>query len=138
MAIPVNLLVAAAKVLSDPNTIKTVKSIYDAGSKLIDKGGAAATAYRGQSAKRPAPEAAKVPQPGSGGWMGTISTRIALRPGAKGDLVRFTYVDDHGLSSVRTVGNWSSNGLQLTGYCLNLRADHSFAISRISAMQPIG
>ena len=37
MPIPVHLLIAAAKTLSDPNTIKTVKSIYDAGTGLIDK-----------------------------------------------------------------------------------------------------
>lgn len=140
MPIPLHLLVAAAKTLSDPNTIKTVKSIYDAGTGLIDK----AQGLRGSAASPPpavpskpasAPVASAKPQKG---LKADLAKRWMLKPGASGDLVRFTYTDDHGLASVRTVGNWTSNGRELSGYCLNLRAEHKFAIARIDAPEAIG
>lgn len=139
MPIPLHLLVAAAKTLSDPNTIKTVKSIYDAGTGLIDK----AQGLRGPSPPPTAPAAklAAMPVPSSKpqkGLRADLAKRWMLKPGASGDLIRFRYTDDHGLVSVRTVGNWASNGRELSGYCLNLRAEHRFAIARIEAPEAIG
>lgn len=140
MPIPLHLLVAAAKTLSDPNTIKTVKSIYDAGTGLIDK----AQGLRGPSAQPPKavearPSAAPIaPAKSQKGLKADLAKRWMLKPGACGDLIRFRYTDDHGLVSVRTVGNWTSNGREISGYCLNLRAEHKFAISRIEAPEAIG
>lgn len=140
MPIPLHLLVAAAKTLSDPNTIKTVKSIYDAGTGLIDK----AQGLRGPAAApTPAVPAKPTPQPVTTakpqkGLKADLAKRWMLKPGASGDLIRFSYTDDHGLVSVRTVGNWTTNGRELSGYCLNLRAEHKFAISRIEAPEAIG
>lgn len=134
MPIPLHLLVAAAKTLSDPNTIKTVKSIYDAGTGLIDKaqGLRSATPKPLPAPTPPAPTATKK------GLRADMAKRWMLKPGAGGDLIRFTYTDDHGLVSVRTVGNWTSNGRELSGYCLNLRGEHKFAIARIDAPEMIG
>lgn len=139
MAIPVHLLIAAAKALSDPNTIKTVKSIYDAGTGLVDKA---------QSLRRAPPPAATPPKSPPApiaaaakpktGLRADMAKRWMLKPGATGDLIRFTYCDDHGLICVRTVGNWTSNGRELSGYCLNLRSEHKFAIARIDAPEMIG
>jgi hypothetical protein len=130
MPIPLHLLVAAAKTLSDPNTIKTVKSIYDAGTGLIDKAqGLRSAPQKPLSPPAPAPKK---------GLRADMAKRWMLKPGATGDLIRFTYTDDHGLVSVRTVGNWTSNGRELSGYCLNLRAEHKFAIARIDAPEMIG
>lgn len=130
MAIPVHLLVAAAKMLSDPNTIKTVKSIYDAGTGMIDKA---------QGLRRAPPPPAPIAPIGKPktGMRADMAKRWMLKPGAAGDLIRFTYTDENGLISVRTVGNWTSNGLQLSGYCLNLRAEHAFAIARIASPEMI-
>lgn len=133
MPIPLNLLVAAAKALSDPNTIKTVKSIYDAGSGLIDKAQGLRRAPRATASLPLAP-----PTKPKTGMRADLAKRWMLKPGAAGDLIRFTYTDDSGLVSVRTVGNWTSNGLQISGYCLNLRAEHAFAIARIDAPEMIG
>lgn len=135
MPIPLHLLVAAAKTLSDPNTIKTVKSIYDAGTGLIDK----AQGLRSSSPRPlPAPTAPPAAPAPKKGLRADMAKRWMLKPGAAGDLIRFTYTDDHGLVSVRTVGNWTSNGRELSGYCLNLRAEHKFAIARIDAPEMIG
>lgn len=135
MPIPLHLLIAAAKTLSDPNTIKTVKSIYDAGTGLIDKAqGLRSAAPRLSSAPKPLPVAPAPKQ----GLRADMAKRWLLKPGASGDLIRFTYTDDHGLVSVCTVGNWASNGRELSGYCLNLRAEHKFAVGRIDAPEPIG
>ncbi|MDK2757532.1 MAG: hypothetical protein KYX66_12430 [Blastomonas fulva] len=133
MAIPVHLLVAAAKVLSDPNTIKTVKSIYDAGTGLVDKAQGLRRAPRATASLPLAP-----PTKPNTGMRADMAKRWMLKPGAAGDLIRFTYTDDNGLVSVRTVGNWTSNGLQIRGYCLNLRGEHDFAIARIDAPEIIG
>ena len=136
MPIPLHLLIAAAKTLSDPNTIKGVKSIYDAGADLIDK----AQGLRSAPPKPlspPAPPPAPAPAPKKG-LRADMAKRWMLKPGAAGDLIRFTYTDDHGLVSVRTVGNWASNGRELSGYCLNLRAEHKFVIARIDAPEVIG
>ena len=140
MAIPVHLLIAAAKALSDPNMIKTVKSIYDAGTGLMDK----AQAMRGPAAPKPLPPP-KSPAPPPAiavapktGMRADMAKRWMLKPGAAGDLIRFTYTDENGLICVRTVGNWTSNGRDLTGYCLNLRTEHKFAIARIDAPEVIG
>lgn len=135
MPIPLPLLVAAAKALSDPNTIKTVKSIYDAGADLIDK----AQGFRSAQPKPLPPPEPPPPAPApKKGLRADMAKRWMLKPGAAGDLIRFTYTDDHGLVSVRTVGNWTSNGRELSGYCLNLRAEHKFAIARIDAPETIG
>lgn len=138
MPIPLHLLVAAAKTLSDPNTIKTVKSIYDAGADLIGK----AQSMRGPARSFEAPaRIAAQPKPiakPAPGMRADVAKRWMLKPRASGDLIRFTYTDDHGLVSVRTVGNWTSNGRELSGYCLNLRAEHKFAIARIDAPEMIG
>lgn len=134
MPIPVHLLIAAAKTLSDPNTIKTVKSIYDAGTGLIDK----AQGLRNAAPKPPAAPPPPVAPAPKKGLRADMAKRWLLKPGASGDLIRFSYTDDHGLTSVRTVGNWASNGRELSGYCLNLRAEHKFAISRIEAPEAIG
>lgn len=135
MPIPVHLLIAAAKTLSDPNTIKTVKSIYDAGTGLIDK----AQALRSAAPKLP-PASAPPPvaRAAKKGLRADMAKRWLLKPGASGDLIRFTYADDHGLASVRTVGNWASDGRELSGYCLNLRAELNFSIARIDAPEMIG
>lgn len=126
------MLIAAAKTLSDPNTIKTVKSIYDAGADLIDKA-------QGLRSAPPKPLSPPAPAPApKNGLRADMAKRWMLKPGAAGDLIRFTYTDDHGLVSVRTVGNWTSNGRELSGYCLNLRAEHKFAIARIDAPEMIG
>lgn len=135
MPIPVHLLVAAAKALSDPNTIKTVKTIYDAGTGMIDK--AQGLRRNVPSAAQPSPVVSAPPKP-KRGLRADMGKRWMLKPGASGDLIRFTYTDDHGLVSVRTVGNWTSNGRELSGYCLNLRDAHSFAIARIDAPETIG
>jgi len=135
MPIPLHLLIAAAKTLSDPNTIKTVKSIYDAGADLIDK----AQGFRSVQPKPLPPPEPTAPAPSAKkGLRADMAKRWMLRPGQSGDLIRFTYTDDHGLVSVRTVGNWTSNGRELSGYCLNLRAEHRFAIARIDAPEMIG
>ena len=136
MAIPVHLLIKAAKLASDPNTIKTVKSIYDAGTGMIDKA---------HGLRRPPSPAAphETPPPAAIGKPKTgiradMAKRWMLKPGTAGDLIRFTYTDENGLTSVRTVGNWTSNALQLSGYCLNLRTEHAFAIARIASPEVIG
>lgn len=134
MPIPVPFLVAAAKMLSDPNTIKTVKSIYDAGTGMIDK----AQSLRGPAAPEALPPSPNMPpaKPKTG-LRSDMAKRWMLKPGTAGDLIRFTYTDDNGLVCVRTVGNWTSNGRDLTGYCLNLRCEHKFAIARIDAPEMI-
>lgn len=137
MAIPIQLLVAAAKALSDPNTIKTVKSIYDAGTEMIDKAqGLRRTPL--PDAQPSAPVSLPAIRKPKAGMRADMAKRWMLKPGAGGDLIRFTYIDENGLVSVRTVGNWTSNGLQLSGYCLNLRAEHAFAITRIASPELIG
>lgn len=134
MAIPVHLLVAAAKMLSDPNTVKTVKSIYEAGTGMVDK---AQGLRRAPPPASPTAPIAAVGKPKSG-MRANMAKRWMLKPGTAGDLIRFTYTDENGLICVRTVGNWTSNGRELTGYCLNLRCEHKFAIARIDVPEVIG
>ncbi|WP_156317906.1 hypothetical protein [Blastomonas sp. AAP25] len=105
MAVPVHLLVAAAKMLNDPNTIKTVKSIYEAGTAMVDK---AQGLRRAPPPVALPPSAPTTPIAATGrpktGMRADMAKRWMLKPGASGDLIRFTYADEHGLVCVRTVG----------------------------------
>lgn len=151
MAIPLHLLVAAAKIAKDPNTIKTVKSIYEMGSKAVDKHQSRKSAkirvepqkqpkrsLFGKVKAEPPPEPLPVPEKRESRLRAAFAKKIRFRKGASGDLIRFVYTDPDGLKSTRTVGNWSSDGKALSGYCLNRKAERSFLLSGISDCEDLG
>ena len=142
MALPLPVLLAAAERLArDERTQKVARSAADA---VLRKGG---EVWRNRTQKAPdleAPNARQTkPLPPSvraeagKGLRGAMAKRLRFRAGQAGDLIRFAYVDEHGLSTSRTVGNWTSDGRELRGYCLNRREECCFAVARISDWREI-
>lgn len=123
MPLPMAVLIAAAaKIAQDERTHKAAKALFVAGSDMLERRRAAAKA---------APEAPAEPAKGPK-WRAGIDRRVKFRPGASGDLIRFRYTDEHGLVTDRIVGNWTCDGKNLTGLCLNKKAVCEFAIGAIT------
>ena len=142
MAIPLPVLLAAAERLArDERTQKVARGAADA---MIRKGGEVwrNRSQKSASEKSPIPETKQLEAPSGAeaekkGWRGAMSKRLRFRAAQTGDLVRFDYEDEHGLSSKRTVGNWSSDGREIEGYCLNRKETCRFALNRISNWREI-
>lgn len=127
MPVPLPVLLAAAeRVLSDERTQTLGKAMWRKGSELWDK----RSETRPPSEPAPEDDAPAKPSAGFLGWRKRVGMR-RLRKGQQGDLLKFTYTDEHGLETTRLIGNWSSDGAQLSGYCLNRREICEFEIRRI-------
>lgn len=72
---------------------------------------------------------------GTGARRSSADRNGCFRDGQTGDLIRFTYTDEHGLICQRMVGNWSCKGGHLTGYCLHRKQEESFAVEGIADWQ---
>lgn len=133
MAIPMAILLqVATQIAQDERAKRVAKSLFDVGSDAVER---RLKIMREKPPKEspalPEPEAAGA-APKKAGWRAGLDRKIRFRKGATGDLIRFRYVDEHGLETRRMVGNWTSDGDQLTGFCLNMKSEQSFAISGIS------
>lgn len=150
MPIPIKLLLAAAALARDEETQKTVKAVWKAGGEMVDKA-SELSAARARRAKGKAPEGptsalALEAAPAKGkvkkrtGWRGGLERRVFFRSGRSGDLIRFDYRDEHGLTSHRMVGNWRCEGGELIGYCLNRKEEVAFDVDGISEWKevPVG
>lgn len=139
MALPVKTLIAAATMLAkDERAQRVARSLWDKGKDAWDKrqGGKTATADRPAAATGAAPRDGSVPdQPG---WRRSGDRQLRFQDGQTGDLIRFTYTDEHGLTCQRTVANWHTAGGQLTGYCLSRKQDESLAVDRIGDWEELG
>ena len=126
MALPVAMLIAAAtKIAQDERAQRAAKSLWDKGMDAWGK------------RKSGQPD---VVGADSSGWQAGGDRQARFAHGQTGDLIRFTYTDEHGLICQRTVGNWRSEGGQLTGYCLNRKQEESFAVGQIGEWEefPVG
>lgn len=138
MALPMKTLIAAATMLAkDERAQRVAKSLWDKGKDAWDKrqGGRVTTA------ERPAPTTGTATQDVSGsaqsGWRRGDDRQLRFQDGQAGDLIRFGYTDEHGLTCQRTVGNWRIVGGQLNGYCLNRKQDENFAVDRIGEWEEL-
>jgi len=132
MALPVKTLIAAATMLAkDERAQRVARSLWDKGKDAWDKrqGNQAGPAAPAPGASPDLPPAA---QPG---WRPGSDRQLRFAESQTGDLVRFAYTDEHGLTCQRTVANWRCAGGQLTGYCLNRKQEESFAVDRIGAWE---
>ena len=139
MALPVKTLIAAATMLAkDERAQRVAKSLWDKGKEAWDK----RQSERGATADRPAAATGSGTRDGSvpaqSGWRRGGDPQVRFQDGQTGDLIRFTYTDEHGLTCQRTVANWHTAGGQLTGYCLNRKQDENFVIDRIGAWEELG
>lgn len=133
MPVPLPVLLAAAeRVVSDERTQAVGKAVWKKGVELWSNRSASEAAYT------PLPEADEPKK--SGKIAGALKQRFAkrrLRKGQEGNLLKFSYTDEHGITSNRLVGNWSSDGNEISGYCLNRREICAFAIDRVDDWQEI-
>lgn len=132
MALPVKTLIAAATMLAkDERAQRVARSLWDKGKDAWDK----RQGNQAGSADRPsATTAGASPDPipaAQAGWSPGGDRQLRFADGQTGDLVRFAYTDEHGLTCQRTVANWRCQGGQLKGYCLNRKQEESFAVDRI-------
>lgn len=139
MAIPLHILIAtAAKVARDERTHKVARTIFVAGSDaLARRRGAKSEAKRKAPLQKQVESPPVAKKPGKPVWRTAIERRIVFRKGARGDLIRLRYRDEHGLLTQRMVGNWTSDGTVLTGFCLNMKAECDFATAGIEQWEPI-
>lgn len=138
MALPLPLIIAAAtKLAQDERAQRVAKSLFDAGSDAVQR--------RLQKRRdKPVNETAAQPKPEDAfgvpkkaGWRAGMDRKIRFRKGASGDLIRFRYTDEHGLVTQRMVGNWTSDGDRLTGFCLNMKSEQSFQLSGIADAEEV-
>lgn len=138
MALPLPLIIAAAtKLAQDERAQRVARSLFDAGSDAVQR--------RLQKRRdKPVNKTAALPKPQDvigvpkkAGWRAGMDRKIRFRKGASGDLIRFRYTDEHGLVTQRMVGNWSSDGDRLTGFCLNMKSEQSFWISGIADAEEV-
>ena len=135
MPLPIKLLIAAAELAQDERTHKAVKAVWKAGSETI------ASARAEKSARNPKalmpPKKAPAKKSKIAGLKSSIERRMRFRNGQSGDLVRFAFTDEHGLTSDRMVGNWRCEKGELVGYCLNRREEIAFPVSGIANWEEI-
>ncbi|KHL24249.1 hypothetical protein PK98_14835 [Croceibacterium mercuriale] len=125
------LIAAATKIAQDERAQRAAKSLWDNGveawgKRQNDRAAPAEVPGLQSGAVTEAPVPKQRP-----GWRAGIERRMGFRDGQSGDLIQFTYTDEHGLICERPVGNWRCEGGQLTGYCLNRKQDKSFAVPQI-------
>ena len=138
MALPLPLIIAAAtKLAQDERAQRVAKSLFDAGSDAVER-----RLKKRRDKPLDEPTALSKPDDVSGapkkaGWRAGLDRKIRFRKGASGDLIRFRYTDDHGLVTQRMVGNWSSDGDRLTGFCLNMKSEQLFKISGIADAEEV-
>lgn len=138
MALPIKTLIAAATMLAkDERAQRVAKSLWDKGKDAWDK----RQSERAATAEGPAAAAQAATQAGSAthqsGWQRGGDRQLRFQDGQTGDLIRFAYTDEHGLTCQRTVGNWHTAGGQLIGYCLNRKQGEHFAIDRIGEWEEL-
>lgn len=120
MALPVTVLIAAATMIAkDERAQRAAKSLWDKG---VD-------AWGKWHSGRVDADAETAPMPPNG--PASVDRVAGLHEGQAGDLIRFTYTDEHGLSRKRTVGNWRSEGGRLTGYCLDSKQEEAFDFAHV-------
>lgn len=131
MAIPLPLLLAAAaKVAKDERTHRVAKYLFESGKDAL----------KSRSKAKAVPEAPLPPpvvEKPAKGWRAGLSRKVKFRSGASGDLFRFRFTDEHGLTTQRMVGNWQSDGKSLSGFCLNMKRECDFALSGIAQWEEI-
>lgn len=139
MPVPLPLiLAAAAKVAQDDRTKRMAKSLFDAGSDAVERRLKGARDKPGKpAAARPSAPPAALPKPKKKGWRAALDRKVRFRKGASGNLIRFRYVDEHGLATQRMVGNWTSDGDVLTGFCINMKCEKPFVIGGIADWEEI-
>lgn len=137
MPIPLKFLYIAAELAKDERTQKTAKAAWQLGSDAIQK----MSQKRAAKAEVPQieqdPPELKAKKKAKPGWRGKLDRKLRFRNGQSGDLIRFTFTDAHGLSSVRMVGNWECRGGELVGYCLNQKQQIGFDVDGISDWEEI-
>jgi hypothetical protein len=132
MALPVKTLIAAATMLAkDERAQRVARSLWDKGREAWGKRQSDRTAPADRPASSTSGTSRETYPAAQAGWRPGGDRPMRFGDGQSGDLIRFTYTDEHGLTCQRTVGNWRCEGGQLTGYCLNRKQDESFAVDRI-------
>ncbi|WP_454599102.1 hypothetical protein [Qipengyuania sp. SM2507] len=131
MAIPLPiLLAAAAKVAKDERTHRVAKYLFESGKDALKS--------RGKTKAEPV---ATLPPPvvekPTKGWRAGLNRKVRFRSGATGDLIRFRFTDEHGLTTQRMVGNWRSDGKSLSGFCLNMKRECEFPLSGIAEWEEV-
>lgn len=130
MALPINVLLIAAQLAKSEQAKKLGRAILDRGSDALTK-----RLNAKPEPKAPAPNSPRaIPateSPPKTGWKSSLKQKMKFRAGQTGDLVAFEYRDEHGLITQRMVGNWRSDGRDLTGFCLNRKEECAFAVSGI-------
>ena len=122
------ILAAAASVAKDERTHKAARAIFDAGSSAMERRRLAKAESSAEEPVVSKPEAA---------WKSSLSKRLRLRKGQAGDLLRFEYTDEDGIKTERMIGNWTSDGKTLCGYCLNRKAERTFDIKGVGSIEEI-
>ncbi|MBH9536912.1 hypothetical protein [Novosphingopyxis sp. YJ-S2-01] len=126
MALPVKALLIAAKIAQDERAQKAAATLFSAGS----------AAFRKRVTKKETVDPLVI-APDSLMKSGTIPRKRKFRGGQTGDLIRVRYEDEDGLVAIRTIGNWTSDGRTMSGYCLNRKGPCELAVARIEAWEDV-
>lgn len=54
-----------------------------------------------------------------------------LRQGSGDDVLKFEYADADGVITIRTIRNWTDDGIYLRGWCVDRRATRTFRVDRV-------
>lgn len=131
MPVPLKFLFIAAELAQNEKAQGAAKAVWNAGTSFMAKRKTA------EPPRAPVPPPVSPPAKPRKGFRAAVDRRMKFRNGQEGDLIAFTYTDEHGLATERMVGNWRCEGGELIGYCLHRKEETAFTVQGISDWRDI-